>query len=74
MKVVKGLQILYDFLTHLKVGDEKLQFLRFSKPESKLFALTLKAPIASKIVCFSSAEMFKKPLWQTVWNQIRLLL
>ena len=23
---------------------------------------------------FSSAEMFKKPLWQTVWNEIRLLL
>ena len=23
---------------------------------------------------FSSAEMFKKPLWQTVWIQIRLLL
>ena len=22
----------------------------------------------------SSAEMFKKPLWQTVWTQIRLLL
>ena len=22
---------------------------------------------------FSSAEMFKKPLWQTVWTQIRLL-
>ena len=23
---------------------------------------------------FSSAEMFKKPLWQTVWTQIRLLI
>ena len=23
---------------------------------------------------FSSAELFKKPLWQTVWTQIRLLL
>ena len=23
---------------------------------------------------FSSAEMFNKPLWQTVWTQIRLLL
>ena len=23
---------------------------------------------------FSSAEMFKKPLWQTLWAQIRLLL
>ena len=23
---------------------------------------------------FSSAEMFKKPLWQTVWTQNRLLL
>ena len=23
---------------------------------------------------FSSAEMFKKPLWQSVWTQIRLLL
>ena len=37
--------------------------------------LTLNAPIAMKVVCFfSSAEMFKKPLWQTVWTQIRLLL
>ena len=25
-------------------------------------------------VLFSSAEMFKKPLWQTVWTQVRLLL
>ena len=23
---------------------------------------------------FSSAEMFKKPLWQTMWTQIRLLI
>ena len=23
---------------------------------------------------YSSAEMFKKPIWQTVWTQIRLLL
>ena len=23
---------------------------------------------------FSSAKMFKKPLWQSVWTQIRLLL
>ena len=23
---------------------------------------------------FSSAEMFKKPIWQTVWTQMRLLL
>ena len=27
-----------------------------------------------KLSAFSSAEMFKKPLWQTVWTQIRLLL
>ena len=37
-------------------------------------------PIAKSIILryfiltFSSAEMFKKPLWQTVWTQIRLLL
>ena len=37
--------------------------------------LTLNAPIATKVVCFlSSAEMFQKPIWQTVWTQIRLLL
>ena len=30
----------------------------------------LNAPIATKVVCFS----FKKPLWQTVGTQIRLLL
>ena len=27
-----------------------------------------------KSSAFSSVEMFKKPLWQTVWTQIRLLL
>ena len=27
-----------------------------------------------KSSAFLSAEMFKKPLWQTVWTQIRLLL
>ena len=37
-------------------------------------ALTLNAPIATKVVCFSRLKMFKKPLWQTVWTQIRLLL
>ena len=26
-----------------------------------------------KSSAFSSAKMFKKPLWQTVWTQIRLL-
>ena len=44
-----------------------------------LYNLTLNAPIATKVVyfsrlLFSSAEMFKKPLWQTVCTQIRLLL
>ena len=33
-----------------------------------LLLLALNAPIATKVVCFfSSAEMFKKPIWQTVW-------
>ena len=36
--------------------------------------LTLNAPISTSRLLFSSAEMFKKPLWQTVWTQIRLLL
>ena len=35
-----------------------------------LIYLTPNAPIATKFVCFSSAEMFKKPLCQTVWTQI----
>ena len=40
-----------------------------------LFNLTLNAPMATKVVCFySSAEMFKKPLRQTVWTKIRLLI
>ena len=34
--------------------------------------------IATKVVCFSHLlkclRMFKKPQWQTVWTQIRLLL
>ena len=42
----------------------------------KRYLLTLNEPIATKVVCFffSSSDMFKKPLWQTVWTQIRLLL
>ena len=32
--------------------------------------LALNAPIATSRLLFSSAEMFKKPLWQTVWTQI----
>ena len=41
----------------------------------RVTTLTLNAPITTKVVCFFlSAEMFKKPLWQTVWIQIRLLL
>ena len=30
---MKGLQVLYDFLTQFKVGDVKLQYLRFLKLE-----------------------------------------
>ena len=30
--------------------------------------------LATSRLLFSSAGMFKKPLWQTVWTQIRLLL
>ena len=30
--------------------------------------------LLQKSSAFSSAEMFKKPLWQTVWTQIRLHL
>ena len=37
-------------------------------------ALTHYAPIATSRLLFSSAEIFKKPLRQTVWTQIRLLL
>ena len=33
----------------------------------------LQGPLKSRML-FSSAEMFKKPLSQTVWTQIRLLL
>ena len=33
-----------------------------------VYVLTLKAPMATKVVCFFlSAEMFKKPLWQTMY-------
>ena len=32
--------------------------------------LTLNAPIAKKSLLFSSAEMFMKPLWQTVWQTV----
>ena len=39
-----------------------------------LNVLTLNAPIATKVMCFSRLLMFKQPLWQTVWTQIRLLL
>ena len=37
--------------------------------------INLNVPITTKVVCFfPPAEMFKKPLWQTEWTQIRLLL
>ena len=30
---------------------------------------------SAKVVCFSRLlKMFKKPLWQTVWTQVRMLL
>ena len=44
------------------------------KPVSSGKCLTLNAPIATKSSAFPSAEMFKKPLWQTVWTHISLLL
>ena len=46
-----------------------------AEDKSHLKELTLNAPIAAKSrLLFSSAEMFKKLLRQTVWTQIRLLL
>ena len=39
-----------------------------------LGALRANVPNLFQLLLFSPAEMFKKPLWQTVWNQIRLLL
>ena len=54
--------------TKYKPGDT-------TEDDYEVCGLTFKAPIATKVVCFfSSAEMFKKPLWQTVWTQVRLLL
>ena len=57
----------YDFMLGGKLFLHKYTFIRW---------LILNAQIAAKVVCFSetSAEMFKKPLWQTVWTKIRLLL
>ena len=40
--------------------------------EFSMTSLTLKAPIATKVVCFS--RLLKKPLCQTVWTRVRLLL
>ena len=51
--------------------DKDLEMLK--KKHEKVRA-TLNAPITTSRLLFSSAEMFKKPLWQTVWTQIRLLL
>ena len=33
----------------------------------EFLSLTLNVPIATSRLLFSSAEMFTKPLWQTVW-------
>ena len=42
---------------------------------SKLIDLTLNPPNTTKVVCCSRLlKCFKKPLWQTVWTQIGLLL
>ena len=35
---------------------------------------TIILTLYGRSLLFSSAEIFKKPLWQTVWTQIRLLL
>ena len=56
----------FDFFTNVYQGDYTLKHVflsadgtgRYNRNKSRLL--------------FSSAEMFKKPLWQTVWTQIRL--
>ena len=40
-------------------------YTKLHRPSQVRECLTLKAPIATKVVC----EMFKKPLWQKVWTQ-----
>ena len=37
-----------------------------------MITLMLNGPVATSRLLISSAEIFKKPLWQTVWTQIRL--
>ena len=41
---------------------------------STLFASILNSSVMFGNCLLSSAEIFKKPLWQTVWTQIRPLL
>ena len=38
------------------------------------FHISLMRQSQQKSSAFSSAKIFKKPLWQTVWTQIRLFL
>ena len=49
------------------------EVIKFAKEEN-LFLMADEVGGDKSHLLFSSAEMFKKPLWQTVWTQIRLLL
>ena len=69
---------IYDF-TPARVTQHSAEFLScwfsitFYQYQNRMKRIILKAPMATKVVCFfHSAEMFKKLLWQTVWTQIRL--
>ena len=52
--------------------DKHVNKIVIDKGRRSLSGQQLHKPL--KRLLFSSAEMFKKPLWQTVWTQIRLLL
>ena len=60
------------FISMTRVSDR--QSVIISEYDSKEEVIQVNLTSNKSRLLFSSAEMFKKPLWQTVWTQIRLLL
>ena len=70
LSTVPGIRLVYFLRQPSCMGTKSLNILSTSpvKYTSHINVCLL------MFIYFSSAEMFKKPLWQTVWTQIRLLL
>ena len=67
----------YFFFAHMRnclMGATPMVHIQHSQSPNKSSSVVIPKSANRNKSClpFSSAEMFKKPLWQTVWTQIRL--